>query len=78
MMSFFSDIFFFFFFFSSLLLRLQSLAKLKAGEVIQLVRRGFFRVDSEHKAPGQPLHLFLIPDGKTKSMSTLSSALPHQ
>lgn len=46
------------------------------GEIIQLVRRGFFRVDQAATATAGP-HLVLIPDGKAKSMSTLSTALPH-
>jgi len=46
------------------------------GEIIQLVRRGFFRVDKPASGDEGP-HLVLIPDGKAKSMSTLSTALPH-
>lgn len=50
---------------------------LRVGDVIQLERRGFFRVDKAY-APGQPLVLFMIPDGKTKPMSTLGSAMIHR
>jgi glutamyl-tRNA synthetase len=49
------------------------------GEVIQLERKGFFRCDSPYGGtPDKPAVLFLIPDGRTKSMSTLSSALGHR
>ncbi|XP_059058264.1 bifunctional glutamate/proline--tRNA ligase [Achroia grisella] len=50
------------------------LLKLKVGDVIQLQRRGFFRVDvspsppSPHTARAAPLVLFHIPDGHTKDM----------
>ncbi|XP_041970133.1 bifunctional glutamate/proline--tRNA ligase [Aricia agestis] len=50
------------------------LAHLKVGDIIQLQRRGFFRVDvaagspSLHTARAAPLVLFHIPDGHTKEM----------
>eukprot|EP00382_Lankesteria_abbotti_P003329 CAMPEP_0113848490 /NCGR_PEP_ID=MMETSP0372-20130328/2512_1 /TAXON_ID=340204 /ORGANISM="Lankesteria abbotti" /LENGTH=298 /DNA_ID=CAMNT_0000817991 /DNA_START=46 /DNA_END=942 /DNA_ORIENTATION=- /assembly_acc=CAM_ASM_000359 len=51
------------------------LRQLNLGTVIQLERRGFFRVDrpwhSQH--PHQDIVLVKIPDGKTKAMSTLST-----
>ncbi|CAM9450199.1 unnamed protein product [Discosporangium mesarthrocarpum] len=53
------------------------LRNLKEGDVIQLERRGFFRADKPYRGPGKPLVLFMIPDGKTKAMSTLSTALAH-
>ncbi|CAM9258053.1 unnamed protein product [Choristocarpus tenellus] len=53
------------------------LRNLKEGDVIQLERRGFFRVDKPYRGSSKPLVLFMIPDGKTKAMSTLSSALDH-
>ena len=54
------------------------LRSLKQGDVIQLMRRGFFRVDQAHdEAKQQGLELILVPDGKEKSMSTLKTALPH-
>jgi len=56
------------------------LRHLRTGDVIQLERRGFYRVDSPHiqDGDGEPsLELFLIPDGKTKAMSTLTSSLDH-
>nr|XP_026500384.1 bifunctional glutamate/proline--tRNA ligase [Vanessa tameamea] len=51
-----------------------ALAHLKVGDVIQLQRRGFFRVDvapappSPHTARATPLVLFHVPDGHTKEM----------
>lgn len=53
--------------------------QLPVGAIVQLVRRGFFRVDHKFNPqdPNGSLHLVLIPDGKAKSMSTLSTALPH-
>jgi glutamyl-tRNA synthetase len=53
------------------------LRTLQVNDVIQLERRGFFRVDEPYQSPTKPLVLFMIPDGKTKAMSTLSSALVH-
>ncbi|XP_047034179.1 bifunctional glutamate/proline--tRNA ligase isoform X2 [Helicoverpa zea] len=50
------------------------LLKLKVGDVIQLQRRGFFRVDvaaapvSPHTSTATPLVLFHVPDGHTKEM----------
>ena len=52
---------------------------LKAGDVIQLERRGFYRVDAAYGGDdSKPLQLFNVPDGKTRAMSTLSSALAHR
>lgn len=52
---------------------------LKAGDVIQLERRGFYRVDAAYGGDNsKPLQLFNVPDGKTRAMSTLSSALAHR
>nr|CAI5819600.1 unnamed protein product [Callosobruchus analis] len=48
------------------------LKKLKQGDIIQLQRRGFFRVDVTYKPPSpitfkaRPVILFYIPDGHTK------------
>ncbi|XP_038206760.1 bifunctional glutamate/proline--tRNA ligase isoform X3 [Zerene cesonia] len=50
------------------------LAKLRVGDIIQLQRRGFFRVDvatsspSPHTSKAAPLVLFHVPDGHTKEM----------
>jgi glutamyl-tRNA synthetase len=52
---------------------------LRAGDVVQLERRGFFRCDAPFGATGgdSPLVLFMIPDGKTSAMSTLTTSLKH-
>lgn len=48
----------------------------KAGDIIQLTRKGFFRVDSAYAAAsefssvGSPIILFEIPDGSTKDKPT--------
>jgi len=34
------------------------------GEVIQLERKGFFRVDQSYGGPNKPVMLFAIPDGR--------------
>ena len=48
---------------------------LKVDEVIQIERRGLFRVDA---VGSKGLKLFMIPDGKSKAMSTLSTKLVHR
>ncbi|CAM9487702.1 unnamed protein product, partial [Phaeothamnion confervicola] len=54
-----------------------AMRSLNVNDVVQLERRGFFRCDRPYLGPGKPLSLFLIPDGKTKAMSTLTKALKH-
>jgi glutamyl/glutaminyl-tRNA synthetase len=55
----------------------SALRNLKVNQVIQLERRGFYRVDSAYVSADKPLMLFMIPDGKKKAMSTLSFKLGH-
>ncbi|KAI5949585.1 GUS1 [Candida jiufengensis] len=43
-----------------------NVAKLKAGDVIQFERKGYYRVDVPYEE-GKPVVLFTIPDGKTVS-----------
>jgi glutamyl-tRNA synthetase len=43
----------------------------KQGDIIQLERRGFFYVDQ--KLENGLIHLNYIPDGKTKTMSVIST-----
>ncbi len=46
------------------------LRTVQAGEVIQLERKGFFRVDTPYGgSPDKPAVLFLIPDGKGKKVT---------
>ena len=53
---------------------------LKHDEVIQIERRGLYRVDKAYggKEEGGEVNLFMIPDGKSKAMSTLSTKLAHR
>lgn len=50
------------------------LKKCKKGDIIQLQRRGFFKVDCAYAPPSpysnvrSPVILFSIPDGHTKDM----------
>ena len=52
------------------------LKKCKAGDIIQLQRRGFFKVDVAYSAASiqsgveSPIILFSIPDGHTKDVPT--------
>lgn len=54
------------------------LRNLQKGQIIQLERRGFFRVDKVFMSAAKPLTLITVPDGKQKSMSTLSTKLSHR
>ena len=49
-----------------------ALRLLRVNDKIQIERRGFFRVDKAFK-DGGALNLFLIPDGKKRSMSKMAS-----
>ncbi|XP_031617339.1 bifunctional glutamate/proline--tRNA ligase isoform X2 [Contarinia nasturtii] len=56
------------------------LKKCKVGDIIQLQRRGFFRVDNAYAPPSihtgkaSPVILFEIPDGSQKSSTATSAA----
>lgn len=54
------------------------LKTLQEHDVIQLERRGFYRVDRPYINNTKPLILFMIPDGKTKAMSGLTGKLAHR
>ena len=54
------------------------LKTLKEHDIIQLERRGFYRVDRPYVNEGKPLMLFMIPDGKKKAMSGLDGKLAHR
>jgi len=51
----------------------SALRNIQRGSVIQLQRRGYFIVDRPCTGEGKPIVLILIPDGKSKAVSTLSS-----
>jgi len=44
------------------------------GQVIQLERRGFYRIDKAYGGPDAPAHLFFIPDGRQKEKMGNQSA----
>lgn len=54
------------------------LKSLQRDEVIQLERRGYFRVDRPYISDSKPLVLFMIPDGKSKPMGGLAGKLAHR
>ena len=54
------------------------LKTLKHGDIIQLERRGYFRVDKPYFNESSGLVLYMVPDGKSKSMSGLSGKLAHR
>lgn len=54
------------------------LKNLQEHEVVQLQRRGFFRVDRPYINEDKPLILYMIPDGKAKAMSGQSGQLAHR
>lgn len=54
---------------------LKSLVK---DDIIQLERRGYYRVDRPYINSEKPLILFVVPDGRSKSMSGKSGKLAHR
>lgn len=54
------------------------LKSLKENDVIQLERRGYYRVDRPYMSDDKPLILYTIPDGKSKSMSGKAGKLAHR
>lgn len=54
------------------------LKTLKEHDIIQLERRGFYRVDRPYVNKTKPLMLFMVPDGKKKSMSGMEGKLAHR
>lgn len=54
------------------------LKSLEEHSIIQLERRGYFRVDRPYVSPDKPLILYMIPDGKSKAMSGLVGKLAHR
>jgi len=50
-----------------------NLRALNKGDIVQLNRRGFAIVDRIYQDSNKPLVMFMIPDGKEKSMSALST-----
>lgn len=54
------------------------LKTLQHNDIIQLERRGYFRVDRPYISHDKPLILFTVPDGKMKAMSGLTGKLAHR
>lgn len=54
------------------------LKSLREHDIIQLERRGYYRVDRPYINKDKPLILFTIPDGKSKSMSGQAGKLAHR
>lgn len=52
-----------------------AMRSLNKGAHIQIPRRGFYIVDQVYRDASHPLQLILIPDGKQKNISTLSSKI---
>mmetsp|Transcript_34079 Transcript_34079/g.71713 ORF Transcript_34079/g.71713 Transcript_34079/m.71713 type:complete len:893 (+) Transcript_34079:32-2710(+) len=54
------------------------LKTLQEHDIIQLERRGFYRVDKPYVNDSKKLMLFMVPDGKKKAMSGLDGKLAHR
>lgn len=54
------------------------LKTLQKNEIIQLERRGYYRVDQPFMSEEKGLILFMVPDGKSKSMSGMAGKLAHR
>lgn len=52
----------------------KDIATVKCGDLIQIERRGYFYVDKDLEKDGE-IVLHFIPDGKTKTMSAISSKI---
>jgi len=53
----------------------SQMKNLKKGDIIQIERRGYFYVDVPWSAESNLLTLHFIPDGKTKTMSVISTKI---
>jgi glutamyl-tRNA synthetase len=53
------------------------LKMLREHDIIQLERRGFYRVDRPYMNEEKPLVLYMIPDGKSKTMGGQTGKLAH-
>lgn len=45
----------------------SNMRNLKAGEILQLERKGYFRCDVPYLSPWKPIVLFAIPDGRQQA-----------
>lgn len=53
------------------------LKMLREHDIIQLERRGYYRVDRPYMNDDKPLVLYMIPDGKSKTMGGQTGKLAH-
>jgi len=51
---------------------------LQKGDFVQFERRGFFRVDKPYSRESTMIEFIKVPDGKSKSMSTIAGKLDHR
>lgn len=54
------------------------LKTLQQHDIVQLERRGYYRVDRPYLSEDKPLKLFMVPDGKAKAMGGLAGKLAHR
>ncbi len=54
------------------------LRTLQKDDIIQLERRGYYKVDQPYTSDEKGLILYMIPDGKSKSMGGLAGKLAHR
>lgn len=54
------------------------LQNLQKNDIIQLERRGYYRVDQPYMSNVKGLQLFMVPDGKSKSMGGITGKLAHR
>ena len=54
------------------------LKTLQQHDIVQLERRGYYRVDRPYLSEDKPIMLFMVPDGKTKAMGGLAGKLAHR
>lgn len=55
-----------------------ALKTLQEHDIIQLERRGYYRVDRPYISQEKPLILYMVPDGKAKTMGGLKGKLAHR
>ena len=55
-----------------------ALRTVQENTILQLERRGYYRVERPYISAKKPMVLYMIPDGKVKAMSTLSTKMAHR
>eukprot|EP00979_Chaetoceros_neogracilis_P005389 scaffold984_cov281-Chaetoceros_neogracile.AAC.4 len=54
------------------------LQTLQKNDIIQLERRGYYKVEQPYMSAEKGLQLFMVPDGKSKSMGGITGKLAHR